>query len=177
MTINKENAPNQEQIKTKVLAIFNACRTQPESPFEPLHFMDFLVAPPSEKHQIRNSFKGANKHGNFLRKIELAFGICFTLADYDTSFTLDEFVKKIEERIHKKASNVKLIKERMNEKNYFIFEIVMLLILSVLYYIFGWHWLPILLSPLLLFAVYWIASRRIKDMLHTKRLSKIILKD
>ncbi len=65
----------------------------------------------------------------------------------------------------------------MNEKNYFIFELVMLLILSVLYYIFGWHWLPILLSPLLLFAAYWIALRRIKDMLHTKRLSKIILKD
>ncbi len=41
MTMNKENAPNQEQIKTKVLAIFNACRTQPESPFGPSNFMDF----------------------------------------------------------------------------------------------------------------------------------------
>ncbi|MFK8281353.1 hypothetical protein [Capnocytophaga cynodegmi] len=161
-------------LKEQILKIFSLCRKKANAPFEESHFMDFLLFPPSKKGQIRNSFRGANKHGNFMRKIELEFGICFTLSDYDTTFSLDTFTQKVAERISKHKSNVFIIKERTNEKNYFIFEIITILILCSLYYFLGFHWLPILLTPLFLAVVYWISSRRIIDMRHNKKLSKII---
>lgn len=84
----------QTEIRERILKIFNFCRKRADAPFEESHFMDFLLFPPSEKDQIRNSFRGANKHGDFMRKIELEFGICFTLSDYDSTFSLDAFTKK-----------------------------------------------------------------------------------
>ncbi|GET46302.1 hypothetical protein [Capnocytophaga felis] len=166
----------QTEIRERILKVFNSCRSKKNTPFEESHFMDFLMFPPCKKNQIRNSFRGADKHGIFMRKIELEFGICFTLSDYDSTFSLDDFTQKVLERIGKTKSNKNIIKQRMNEKNYFIFEIVTLLILGTLYYFFGIHWLPILLTPLLLTAVYWICSHRIKDILHNKKLGNIILK-
>ena len=60
----------------------------------------------------------------------------------------------------------------MNEKNYFIFEIAMLLILGTLYYFLGLHWLPILLTPLFLIAIFWVFYHRIQEMSHTSKLQK-----
>ncbi|MDO5106287.1 hypothetical protein [Capnocytophaga sp.] len=166
----------EKEVRERILKVFHLCRKKANTPFEATHFMDFLLFPPSEKDQIRNSFRGANQHGNFMRKIELEFGICFTLSDYDSTFTLDAFTKKVIERINKPKSNISIIKERVSEKNYFIFEIVTMLILCLIYYFFGLHWLSISLTPLFLGAVYWIGAHRITDMLHNKKLSKIIFK-
>ena len=176
MQTEQKSSVSEQDIEKRVLKVFASCRKDANAPFDVAHFMDFLVSPPAEKFQIRNSFRGAKKHGNFLRKIELEFGICFTLSDYDTMFSLAEFVQKISERIAKKKGNIAIIKERMQEKDYFIFEIVMLLILGVLYYFFGLHWLVILVSFPILFAVYWVFSHRISNKKHTQALSKIILK-
>ena len=162
------------EIRERVLKIFCQCRSKADAPFDESHFMDFLLYPPSKKDQFRNSFLGAYKHGNFMRKIELEFAICFTLSDYDSAFSLNAFCQKISQRIEKKSSNIALIKQRMNEKNYFIFEIAMLLILGALYYFLGLHWLPILLTPLFLIAIFWVFYHRIQEMSHTSKLQKKI---
>lgn len=39
--------------------------------------MDFLVHPPNRKKQIHNSFRGADKHDIFMRKIGLVFASFF----------------------------------------------------------------------------------------------------
>lgn len=161
-----ENTQNQ-RVKERILKIFQKSRKDSSQVFNTLHFMDYLDSPPAPKYQLRNSFLGARKFGNFIKKIELKFAICFKDSGNESVMSLDEFTAKVIERMGKKQSNLQVIRARQQEKNYFIFEIVMLLILIVLYVIFGVHWLPILLSFPIALAVYWIASARIADKIHT----------
>lgn len=168
-----ENIQNQ-QIKERILKIFQESRKDPSQVFDTSHFMDYLASPPAPKYQLRNSFLGARKFGNFIKKIELEFAICFKDSGDESVMSLDEFTAKVIERMSKKQSNLQIIRARQQEKNYFIFEIIMLLIISILYAVFGVHWLPILLSFPIALAVYWITSARISDKIHTAKLSKKI---
>ena len=93
------------EIKDKILEIFNSERKNPSADFNESHFMDFLTYPAHPKNTIKNSFKGVRKYYRFMDKLELEFGICFSLQDLDKYYSVDQLCKKVLDRIKKGKGN------------------------------------------------------------------------
>ncbi|MFN8348449.1 MAG: hypothetical protein U0X91_25830 [Spirosomataceae bacterium] len=113
------------KIKERVIEIFQEMRSNPNDYFDETHFLDFLVTPNMNKNTIKNSFKGAKKYYEFIRKIELEYSICFSSADEDRYYSLDKFIAKIEERLSMKKGNIMIVKSRKKKKERFLFEIIL----------------------------------------------------
>jgi hypothetical protein len=81
--------------RNEVLRFFQSHRAAPETPFDEAHFLDFLLAQPKSKRAVYNSFSGLRRYNAFIDSIQLHFGICFSLADFDANYSLEKFVHRI----------------------------------------------------------------------------------
>ncbi|MEM8888816.1 MAG: hypothetical protein AAGD28_12605 [Bacteroidota bacterium] len=88
-----------QAIQEKVLEIFQEHRQNPNLPFEEEHFLDFLLAKKIKAGSIRNSFRGLSRYNRFMEAIQLEFGICLKVEDKQKTYTLNEFVLKVEEML------------------------------------------------------------------------------
>jgi hypothetical protein len=77
-----------------VLLTFEKFRATPGAPFDEGHFLDFLLANPSGIGAVRNSFAGLHRFNKFMDAIQLEWGICFSQADLERSFSIDSFVDR-----------------------------------------------------------------------------------
>ncbi len=160
-----------EEIKLKIIKIFQDSRKNKNDFFEETHFLDFLASPPFKKGTIKNSFKGARKYYNFMDKLELEFRICFKIQDLDNLYSVDQLTKKVKERINKRSGNTKILKERIKENKSVKLEATLITIYSGLVFWIGVHWMSILLTILLVIILAWLISARIHNYKHVKNLS------
>lgn len=137
------------------------------------HFMDFLTSPPHEKNTLKNSFRGVRKYYRFLDKIELEFGICFRISDLDTYYSLGKLTKKVIERINKPKGNLKIIRSRLNEKNFYFEFIILFLILSIVFF-FRFHIISIIINLLLVLILFWAIEIRVYNRKQMNQLYKRI---
>ena len=106
-----------------IIEIFEKHREVKCSSFDEEHFFDYLVAKPTGKGAIRNSFGGLRRFNKFWNEIQLTFGICFSLKDRDKNYSLDDFVKRIEQLINNPKASRAALKYQMKfgfEWNIFI---------------------------------------------------------
>jgi hypothetical protein len=80
-----------------VISIFEKHREKPGIAFSEAHFIDFLLANPPRKGAVRNSFRGLRYFNAFIDEVQLFFGVCFSLADREREWSLDNFVERIVE--------------------------------------------------------------------------------
>ncbi len=163
------------EIKNKILEIFDSERKNPSADFNESHFMDFLTYPAHPKNTIKNSFRGVRKYYRFMDKLELEFGICFSLQDLDKYYSVDQLCKKVLDRIKKGKGNNMILKRRLEEKEKYYFEIALILILGGVYYWQGVNWISILLTIGFGIVIYWILSSKLYSMGHDKKLADKIL--
>lgn len=166
------------EIRDRILQLFNEKRDKTNSKFDESHFLDYLTYPPKNKGQIKNSFKGVKKYYRFMDSLEIEFSICFTLSDLDNpSYSVNQLTKKVKERINKRKGNLILIKQRIAEKDSCYFELLLVLILAITFFIFKIHWLPFSLSIIFGIIFYWITESKIHNTKHNEKLyKKIIIK-
>ena len=161
----------EEGVKNKILEIFKSERSNSSADFNENYFMDFLTNPAHQKNTIKNSFRGVRKYYRYMDKLELEFGICFSLSDLDKYYSLDKLTKKVLERIKKGKGNKMILQRRNEEKEKYIFEIVLLIILVGIFYWQGINWISILTTIIFGLVIYWILSSKIYYKSHTKKMN------
>lgn len=162
------------EVREKILFLFNQERQRPNSDFNESHFLDFLSHPPHSKDSIKNSFKGVRRYYRFMDKLELEFGICFTLSDLDKYYSVDSLTKKVLERMQKKRGNHMILKQRNETKENYLIEIILTSVSLLSYRWLGLHWLSFLITVLFGFAIWRIVRKRIYNKKHNKKLSLIL---
>ena len=162
----------QQEVQIKILEIFQSERRNASAEFDATHFMDFLTHPAHKKNTLKNSFRGVRKYYRFMDKLELEFGICFRLSDLDQYYSVDKLTKKVLERIQKGKGNKMILQRRNQEKEKYIIELVLLIILAGLFYWKGIHWISITLTILFGIAICWIVSSKIYNKQHIKKMNE-----
>jgi len=81
--------------RNAIILAFDKHRAQPNTPFDDSRFLDFLIAKPGEKGCVRNSFRGLRRLNAFLNEIQYDYGVCFSLKDRETVYSLDNFIASI----------------------------------------------------------------------------------
>lgn len=163
------------EIKTKILEIFQQERQKPYEVFQESHFLDFLTFPPHRKDNIKNSFRGVKKYYQFMNRLELEFEICFTLSDLDRGYSTEKITKKVIERIGKRRGNIMIIKQRNSEKETYYIEIFLIILVVLVYFIFGINLISIILTLTFGYAIYWILNSKISSRKHDEKLKLKIL--
>jgi hypothetical protein len=118
-----------------VLELFEKHRKVPGSEFDQEHFFDFLIKAPKGKGTFRNSFSGLRRFNAFWDEVQLKFGVCFSIKDRDSSYSLNDFCARIEELQKSKRSSKDSLRNRAKygfEWNIFVFCNVVLIGLAVL---------------------------------------------
>lgn len=88
-----------------VLAIFERHRAASGVPFDESHFLDYLLAQPKRKGAVHNGFTGLRRYNAFIEEVQLHFGICFSVQDFEATYSLEKFLQRIAElRGSKRAS-------------------------------------------------------------------------
>ena len=140
-----------EAILTKVLELFEKHRNEPGAAFDELHFLDFLMSHPKDKGSFRNSFSGLRRFNALWDEVQLEFGVCFSIKDRETDYSLEDFCERIEQLRNSKRSSTASLRNRAKDNrfewNIFVFAnlilIVLALFLSSLKFIAAIFWLGI----------------------------------
>lgn len=162
------------EIKVKILEIFTKERQRPDLDFDESNFMDFLTYPAHQRDTIKNSFRGVRKYYRFMNKLELEFAICFRLSELDTYYSVDSLTKKVIERIETRQGNLIIIRQRLEEKETYYIEIILIILLFALYTFWGINLVSALFALVFGFALYWILGSKIKYRLHNNKLKSKI---
>ena len=165
----------EQEVRNRILEIFKSERSNSTADYNESHFMDFLTNPAHGKNTIKNSFKGVKKYYRFMDKLELEFGICFSLSDLDKYYSVDNLTKKVLERKKKEKGNKMILQRRNGEKEKYIFELVLLIILSGLFYWQGINWVSMLATIIFGIVIYWILSSKIYNKGHIKKMNERLM--
>jgi hypothetical protein len=166
---------NESEIKEIILAHFSKARKNPNAYFAESHFLDYLTFPEHRENSVKNSFKGVRAYYRFMNKLELEFGICFSLPDLDKYYSVDGLTKKVIERLGKRRGNLMILKRRNEEKERYFFEIGLVVVLISLYLKLGMHWITIILTIAFGTVTYWILGAKIQNRNHNKKLTARML--
>lgn len=120
--------------REEVLRLFEMHRETPGAPFEEAHFMDFLLSDPRKSGSIKNSFKGLRRYNAYIEQLQLELGVFLSIKDYDTSFSLNKFVERVDGLRRRPASSLASLRGPMKGKIGAIFILAPLL-----------FWLPALI--------------------------------
>lgn len=167
--------PTKEEIRAHVLKIFEQVRQSPGKPFDESRFQDFLIDPPAAKDQIRGTFKGSRKHGEYMNAIELKFIICFSDDDSLKSYSVDKLTSKISQKISKTRGNKIVVRTRLSKKDTYIPEILLTALMIFLVVIFRLHYISAFVILCWAIAVGWMINGRITSRKHDQLLYEKIM--
>jgi hypothetical protein len=83
--------------RQRILELFEKHRASPGAEFREEHFFDFLLANPSGKGAVHNSFRGLRRFNRFINELQYEFGVCFSLKDFESTCSVDRLVERIAE--------------------------------------------------------------------------------
>lgn len=165
-----------DAVSTKVLELFEKHRKTPGAEFDESRIFDFLQKRPKAKGAFRNSFSGLRRFNAFWDDVQMEFGVCFSMKDWETNYSLDRFSARIEELRKSMRSSKASLKNRASvrfEWNIFIFGNVMLVAIALglqrIEILSAIIWLGVVLLNYVLVASY------LKERKYIKRLEARIL--
>ena len=115
--------------RDRVLALFEKHRAAPGTPYDELHFLDFLLAKPKKKGAVYNSFGGLRRFNAFLDELQYELAICFSLKDREANYALEKFVARVDELMRSRRSSLASLRNqrRHSELNIVVFANLFLL--------------------------------------------------
>ncbi len=83
------------EVRERVLSLFESARKAKGAAYEPERFQAFLTDPPRDPNRtwLRGPFV------RFMYSVEQEFGFCFTREEWDRTFSFEEFVSRIEQKL------------------------------------------------------------------------------
>lgn len=117
----------------RVLELFSKYRKSPGAEFDDSHFLDYLLDKPKGKGAFRNSFSGLRRFNAFWDEVQLEFGVCFSINDRETDFSLEKYCDRIEQLCGSIRSSKASLRNRAKcgfEWNAFVFGNLLLVVLA-----------------------------------------------
>ena len=109
-----ESRLTQAEVTNTVLRLFEDARQRKGAPPEPDRFLAFLTDPPAPSgRRPADTFGGRRRFVRFMESVQLAFGICFTNAEWDKGFSLDDFAQLVLTKAMKPEQARRLANERL----------------------------------------------------------------
>src|SRR5918994_3506787 len=103
-------------IRNWLLSIFEQVRQSPGAPYEPERLLAFLTDPPAaEGRRVADTFAGRRRFVRFMNTIQLEFGICFTLEEWDRGFSLANLANLVVATIAKPDRVLRLARQRLDQ--------------------------------------------------------------
>jgi hypothetical protein len=84
-------------LRDAVLQVFERHRATPGAAFDEARFLDYLIAKPKHERAVHDSFAGLRRYNAFINDVQLRFGICFSLHDFEANHSLHRFVQRVAE--------------------------------------------------------------------------------
>ena len=105
----------ESDIKQEILDIFNKYRQSSDADFKEENFLDHLIPQPKVSGAFRNSFKGLRGYNKFLDEVQYEFGICFSIKDRETNYSLDNFSQRVIQLMKSKRSSLASLRNQMKQ--------------------------------------------------------------
>lgn len=103
-------------VRDRLLGVFEQVRQSPGAPYAPERLLAFLTEPPALKgNRVADTFAGRRRFVRFMKTLQLQAGICFTLAEWERGFGLDELTELVAGKIRKPDQALRLAKQRLEQ--------------------------------------------------------------
>ena len=83
------------KVRNRIIEIFEKHRAVPGAAYEEKHFLDFLLAAPGKKDAVYNRLGGTRRLMAFVNEVQYDFAVCFSMADYEANYPLDQFTDRV----------------------------------------------------------------------------------
>lgn len=108
--------PHSDDLRSRVLLHFEKYRAIPGASFEEERFLDYLLANPSGSRAAYNSFEGLRRLNRFIEAVQLEFSVCFSMADRDRNYALEQFIARIRELQASRQSSMASLRNRKRHR-------------------------------------------------------------
>ena len=127
-------------VRNRLLTIFEECRQEPSSPYDEQRFLDHLIEPPSKHGEIKSRFAGNRRFNRFIDKVQTEYSVYFSQRDWETNFSVDRFVQRIQKLRQRPNGSLRSLKNAMtqSDSNAVIFVNVVLLLFVAMSRNVGW---------------------------------------
>lgn len=122
-----------EEIKTRLLEIFQSCRAASGTSFEEENFLRFLYDPPIDMGKARNSFKTLRPLNKFLHAIEEDFSIAFTNDEWGKSWSISSLADVIQKKHANPKAQFKFIEKRCLQSGREIYGLPLMVLILILF--------------------------------------------
>ena len=102
-------------VRDTVLGIFERVRQRPSTPYDAERFLAYLTHPPSNNRRVADTFRGRHRLVRFIHAVQLHFGICFTLDEWERGFGVDAFVELVTAKMARPGQGLRLARQRLQE--------------------------------------------------------------
>jgi hypothetical protein len=140
-----------KDVRSRLLRIFAACRQVREAPIDEDRFLDHLVEPPAERGQIRDSFSSTRRYVRFIDAVQAEFAVYFSKKDWETSFSLDRFIERIQKLRSNPTGSIRSLKNAKASYDINVIIVANLVTLALASISHSIQWLFVVLI------VFWVA--------------------
>lgn len=102
-------------VRARIVELFEKHRSTPGQPYDERHFLDFLLAEPKEKGALHNSFRGLHRYGHFVEEIQYEFGVCFSIKDWNATYSLDQFVERLTKLQQSRRGSLRSLQRQIHD--------------------------------------------------------------
>lgn len=99
--------------RDRILAVFEARRETPGTPYDAGNFLDYLRDQPKGTRAVYDSFAGLRRFNAFIDQVQMEFSVCLSVKDREAHYSLDRFVARIAELRNSPRSSLASLRQRM----------------------------------------------------------------
>ena len=143
-------------VRLRLLTIFGECRQKPDARFDELRFLNYLTEPPTEDGQVKSSFAGNRRFVRFINNVQTEFSVCFSMKDWETNFSIDRFIDRIQYLRGRPDGSLRSLKNAMAQSSLNAVITINILLVSFLALSRNIQWLFILLGTIWLGVNAWM---------------------
>ena len=119
-------------LRQQILEIFEKSRKEPGAAYDEQRFLNYLIEPPARHGEIKSSFAGNRRFVRFIDHVQAEFAVYFSKKDWDTNFSVDQFVQRIQELRDKPNGSIRSLQNAMAHS-----DIAAVILINVLLFAFA----------------------------------------
>ncbi len=111
-----EQPSGKSAILQETLQIFESTRSTPAALFESDRFLAYLTNPPASTGlRTIDTFEGRRRYVRFIDSVQLHFGVCFTVKEWERGLHLEDFVELVAQKVANPRQAQRLAQQRLKE--------------------------------------------------------------